>query len=100
MHSTVRREVAQHTVERPIQELTRNEWVRFDLIYCNGFPTAACVAGNGRVRSLRDKQPPSRKQSPGCAREISPKREQRVKLLILRGGGNGMDNMRNRSESS
>ena len=31
-HSTVRREVAQQTVERPIQEIIRNEWVRFGLI--------------------------------------------------------------------
>lgn len=89
----VRREVAQHTVERPIQDFTQNEQVRFDLIYCNGFPTAARDAGNGVVRSLRDKEPPSRKQSSDCAREISPKREWRVKLLIACGGGKGMDNI-------
>ena len=34
------------------------------------------------------------------AREINPKREWRVKLLIPSGGGKGMDNMRNESESS
>ncbi len=36
----VRREVAQHTVERSVRKIIPNERIRFAPIYSNAFPTA------------------------------------------------------------
>jgi hypothetical protein len=46
---TVRHEVDQHTVEHSVREITLNQRIRFDLVYCNEFPTAARGTGNGAV---------------------------------------------------
>jgi len=41
----VRREVAQHTVERSVGKITPNCRIRFDLIYCNEFLSYPPEAG-------------------------------------------------------
>ena len=49
MHGLCDVKVAQHTVERSVRKITLNCRIRFDLVYCNEFPTAACDFGNGIV---------------------------------------------------
>lgn len=57
----VRPEVAQHTIEPPIQEITRNESVRFDLIYTLQNPAhrpqgVEYDVGMGEAKALQQRQ--------------------------------------------